>query len=331
MAKAGQGDLARLRWFHDIGFSREESPLARAQIGAALAAMGDRGRAHDSFVQAVKALGYTDQSDGYQSPLRDLAGVIALAYEAGEDGVARSLQSRLENTVRSPDDLNTQEEAHLLRAARSMLAAAGPMNIQATGAVPLGGGRWAIGHPAEARFINQGRGVIWRTVTVAGRPTSPPPQSGSNLRLDKRLFTLSGQPVDPAGLKQGQRVVVRLGLQASAQRPELMVIDDALPAGFEIDSTLTPDDAQGEKDEHGKPKAGPFSFLGKLSPASVQEKRDDRYIAALTVSGGKPFALAYIARVVTPGDYFLPGAEAHDMYRPAINAHTAPGRARITP
>jgi hypothetical protein len=331
MAKAGQGDLARLRWFHDIGFGREPSPLARAQVGAALAAMGDRGRAHDSFIQAVKALGYKDDDDWYQSPLRDLAGVIALAYEAGEGDIARGLQGRLENTVRAPDDLNTQEQAHLLRAAHAMLAAAGPLRIQASGAIPRGGARWAVGRLADARFVNQGSGVIWRTVTVTGRPIAAPRAGGVGLRLDKRLFGLDGAPVDAAKLRQGQRVIVRLSGQATAQRPELTVVDDALAAGFEIDAALTPADAQGEKDDHRKAKAGPFAFLGQISSASVQEKRDDRYIAALTLGGGKPFALAYIARAVTPGDFFLPGAEARDMYRPAIAAHTAAGRARIAP
>jgi uncharacterized protein YfaS (alpha-2-macroglobulin family) len=331
LAKAGQGDLARLRWFHDVGFGQERSPLARAQIGAALAAMGDKGRAHDSFVQAVAALGYRDPDDWYQSPLRDLAGVIALAYEAGEADLARSLQARLENSIRAPDDLNTQEQAFLLMAAHSMSASAGPIRIEASGAASLGADRWAVGNLTGARFANLGRGTVWRTVTVSGRPTTPPSAAAHGLTIDKRLFDLSGRPVDPVRLRQGDRVIVRLSGRAAAQRPELTVVDDALPAGFEIDSTLTAADAQGETDEHGKAKAGPFAFLGRLSPASVQEKRDDRYIAALALAGGKPFALAYVARAVTPGSFYLPGAEAKDMYRPAISARTAPGRTVIAP
>jgi alpha-2-macroglobulin len=263
--------------------------------------------------------------------LRDLAGVIALAYEAREYGVARGLLARLENTDRAPDSLNTQEQAFLLRAAHAMAASAGPVSIQAAGAVPLGADRWAVGRPADSRFVNHGRGAVWRTVTVSGRPTTPPPAASSGLTLDKRLFGLDGRPIDPLRLKQGDRFIVRLSGRAAAQRPELTVVDDALPAGFEIDSTLTPADAQGEQDENGKAKAGPFTFLGPLSSASVQEKRDDRYIAALNLAGGKPFALAYVARAVTPGSFYLPGAEAKDMYRPAISARTAHGRTVITP
>jgi uncharacterized protein YfaS (alpha-2-macroglobulin family) len=63
----------------------------------------------------------------------------------------------------------------------------------------------------------------------------------------------------------------------------------------------------------------------------VQEKRDDRYVAALTLPGDKTFTLAYVARAVTPGDFFLPGATASDMYRPAVSARTEARRTKIQP
>ena len=40
----------------------------------------------------MKSLGSRDDQDWYQSPLRDTAGVIAMAYEAGELVMARDLQ-----------------------------------------------------------------------------------------------------------------------------------------------------------------------------------------------------------------------------------------------
>jgi uncharacterized protein YfaS (alpha-2-macroglobulin family) len=331
MAKAGQGDLARLRWFHDIGFKDETSPLARAQVGAALAAMGDHVRAHDSFEQAVKTLGFRQADDWYQSPLRDLAGVIALAYEAGETGIARDLQGRLANAVRKPDDLNTQEQAHLLKAAHAMFAAAGPMSIQASGVQAQGASRFAVGRLADARFVNTGKGPIWRTVTVSGLPTTPPRAQSNGLQLDKALYTLTGLPIDPSAVKQGQQVIVRLSGHADREDSMLTVVDDALPAGLEIESVLRPSDGQvvGGGENKNTPQ-GRFPFLGQISEPSLQEKRDDRYVAAMTLDGAKPFILAYVARAVTPGDFFLPGAQAQNMYRPAVNAHTAAGRLKIT-
>ena len=63
----------------------------------------------------------------------------------------------------------------------------------------------------------------------------------------------------------------------------------------------------------------------------MQESRDDRYVAALDLAGNKTFALAYVARAVTPGDFYLPGAEILDMYHAGVNARTAGGRTQIAP
>ena len=47
----------------------------------------------------------------------------------------RILVGRLDGAVKDPDELNTQEKAQLLRAAHFMLQAAGPINVQGSGAV----------------------------------------------------------------------------------------------------------------------------------------------------------------------------------------------------
>jgi uncharacterized protein YfaS (alpha-2-macroglobulin family) len=325
MAKGGQGDLPRLRWWHDVQMKSEPSPLARAQVAAGLALMGDHARARSAFDQAVAALGYKEETDWYQSPLRDLAAIVALAYEAGEPDVARRLQTRLENTVRDPDSLNTQEEARLLQAAHAMLRAAGPVQIAAQGATPASGvagaPRWAVGRLAAAHFANQGKGALWRTVTVTGAPVSAPAPSASGVSLSKQLFTFRGESANPADLHQGDRVIVLVSGRSNQARTTALVVDDPLPAGFEVETVL------GEADA----KDGPFKFLGKLSAASVQEARDDRFVAAMALEGHKEFAFAYIARAVTPGDFLLPGAEAHDMYRPQVGARTAAHRTTIAP
>ena len=324
LAKGGKGDLARLRWWHDVQLKAEPSPLAKAQIGAGLAMMGDHARARSALRQAIGALGYRQEDDWYQSPLRDLAGVIALAYEAGEVDLARTLQGRLENAVKDPDALNTQEQARLLQAAHYMLKAAGPMRVQATGAIvlpPAGGGpRWAVGKLADAKFSNPGQ-AVWRMVTVTGTPVAAPPPQQNGIQLTKRLVSFTGGPVDLASLHQGDRVIVVVSGRSAQARSMALVVDDPLPAGFEIETVLGADDAQN----------GPFKFLGELSNPSAQESRDDRYVAAMALAGKGSFSFAYVARAVTPGDFLLPGAQARDMYHPALNARTAVGRVGIAP
>jgi uncharacterized protein YfaS (alpha-2-macroglobulin family) len=325
LAKAGRGDLPRLRWWHDVAMKSEASPVAVAQIGAGLAFMGDRARARSALRQAVGALGFRDDRDAYQSPLRDLAAVIALAYEAGEPQVARSLQERLDGAVEDPDRLNTQEEARLMEAAHFMLKEAGPIRIEAAGAAPLsaagGAPRWAVGRLADARFVNRGAGPLWRTVTVRGTPLAPPGTTANGLMVAKSFYNMAGGPVNLAAVRQGDRVIVRLGGRSITGRTLALAVNDALPAGFEIETTLSPDDAE----------KGPFKFLGKLSAADAQEARDDRYVAAMALPGAQPFAFAYVARAVTPGDFFLPGAEAVDMYHAGVSGRTTGGRLVVTP
>ena len=325
LAKAGRGDLARLRWWHDVHMKDDDSPLARAQIGAGLALMGDKARARSSFKRAVASLGYRDEADWYQSQLRDLAAIIALAYEADQGDIARGLQGRLENAVRDPDALNTQEQARLLQAASFMLKAAGVMRIDATGATALtsagGAPRWSVGRLADAVFTNKGSGALWRTITVRGTTVDAPGAAGNGLSVDKRFFTMQGGSVNLSALRQGDRVIVLVSGRSGQSRTVPLVVDDALPAGWEIETVLNPEDA----------KTGPFRFLGELSGADVQEARDDRYIAALDLPGSRPFAMAYVARAVTPGDFFLPAPEARDMYRPSVNARGSATRTTIAP
>ncbi|HEY1750995.1 MAG TPA: alpha-2-macroglobulin [Caulobacteraceae bacterium] len=339
LAKGGRGDLARLRWWHDVQMKSEGSPLAMAQVGAGLAMMGDAARARDALQHAAAAVGYkrpiwqlgpfvfVDDADWYQSPLRDLAGVIALAYEANQPDIARGLQDRLDGAVKDPDELNTQEKAQLLRAAHFMMIAAGPIDIQAGGPtvqMPAAGlsPRWAVnGRLADTRFVNAGAHPIWRTVTVFGTPIVTPPAEQHGLQVTKSYFSFAGGAANLASVKQGDRIIVRIAGGSQQGRTVALAVNDALPAGFEIETVLGPDDAD----------KGPFKFLGSLTTPKVQESRDDRYVAALDLAGGKSFALAYVARAVTPGDFYAPGVEILDMYHAGVNARTAGARTQIAP
>ncbi len=89
-------------------------------------------------------------------------------------------------------------------------------------------------------------------------------------------------------------------------RSTALVVDDALPAGFEIETTLGADDAQN----------GPFKFLGELTNPDVQEAATTATSPRWTspVRSRSPWP-TWRGRV-TPGEFFLPGATARDMYRP---------------
>ncbi len=330
LAKAGEADIGQLRYYHDTHLSNEPSPLARAQIAAALAHMGDRARSRNAFRQAERALGYRNTGDWYQTPLRDLAGVLALAAEAGETDLVNRLRQRLERDAPDANRLMTQEQAQLLLAANALLERAGPVNVSLNGEqmaerrIIADAQRLAAG----LVFRNNARGTVWRSLSLSGAPRQAPPAMQAGYTIDKRVFRMDGSIASLDSIRQGDRVVIVLSGQPEGARNYPTVLVDLLPAGLEIETTLGPADGAGSNWD-GSSRAGPFSWVGEISAAQVSEARDDRYVASANLTGS--FRFAYIARAVSPGRYAMPAAQVEDMYRPGVMARTDTGRITIAP
>ena len=142
------------------------------------------------------------------------------------------------------------------------------------------------------------------------------------MAIRKRIFDIQGNLVDLTNVQRGDRMVIALTM-APERRPRAQyIIADLLPAGFEIETVLRPEDAG---------NTGPYSFLGTLDRAKIAEARDDRFVAAVDANGSQTKRFAYIVRAVTPGAFTLPGVIAEDMYRPDVFARSGAGRVTIRP
>lgn len=89
------------------------------------------------------------------------------------------------------------------------------------------------------------------------------------------------------------------------------MVNDPLPAGFEIDNP-------------NLIRAGDLAsldWLGDVAETRMTEFRQDRFLAAVDWRGDQPFRLAYIVRAVSPGTFHLPAPSVEDMYRPDQRAH----------
>ncbi|WP_300376392.1 alpha-2-macroglobulin [Henriciella sp.] len=330
LAKAGKADMSRLRYLHDRELDEMESPLARAHLAAALSYMGDRSRAFSAFDAAEEALGYTNNGDYYQTPLRDLTGVLALAAETGFNEHVSRLARRLGEDTPDPSELSTQEKAFALLAVDGMTSdEADGLRISVDG---LGRGndndRRYMLNAAQATSdvsftLGGNSAAMFRTVMVRGQPSSAPPAVSSKLKVAKKLRTMTGSQVDTGRVRQGDQIIVAVELTPEQRRTNPVIIADLLPAGFEIETVLKPADGAREDGPDGA-----FSWLGEIDQANTAEARDDRFVAAVDVRDD-PVRLAYVARAVTPGAYVMPGVNAEDMYRPDVFARSAPGRLTI--
>ncbi|MCZ4298445.1 alpha-2-macroglobulin family protein [Henriciella marina] len=330
LAKAGRADISRLRYLHDRELERIESPLARAHLAAALAFMGDRSRAFSAFEAAEDALGYQNTGDYYQTPLRDLTGLIALAAEADFDDIVARLAERLGDDAPDPSELTTQEKAFALLAVNSMNDGGDGYRMEVEG---LGNGnnndrRYQLSEEqarGEVSFtLGQNGPAMFRTVMVRGAPSSPPPAVSADLRVTKQVRTLTGGAVDLGDVDQGDQLVVTVQITPEQRRTNPVIVADLLPAGFEIETVLKPADGARDGETNGA-----FAWAGEIDAAKTAEARDDRFVAAIDVRN-EAVRLAYVVRAVTPGDFVMPGVNAEDMYRPDVFARSAPGRVTIS-
>ena len=325
LARAGEADVGRLRYFHDQRIEEISSPLARAHVAAALALVGDRSRSQNAFNLAEAALGYSNPGDYYQTPRRDLAGLLALAAEAGDTERVQRLGDRVATELPAVDSLTTQEMAHLLLAANALTRDGQEVDIAASGAVTVRTeGRSFTMNAGDldqgAGFTNAASNPVWLTRVARGTPSQPPESTTSRLVVMKEILNTDGTQADLANISQGDRLIISIEIVNPEQRRAPLIVADLLPAGFEIEAIV-----QGSE---GGPN-GVYSFLGPIDSARIQEARDDRYIAAVEVYGRRREHYAYTVRAVTPGRFTIPGVVVEDMYRTDVFARTEAGEVVI--
>jgi alpha-2-macroglobulin len=332
LARHQRTSLDRVRYMFIKDRGKIESPLALGHLGAALQALGDRSRAKETFDLAETRIGFSNRFDYYQSPVRDLAGLIAVAGQAGvsDERIAR-LSDRLAREQIDPASLSTQEKVHLVLAVNALTKGKGAVAITTNRDQDLASvlGTAAISGGADAltgmSFTNAGEQPVWRTTLVRGPTFAAPPADARNLTAVKAIRTMRGGNVALDDVKQGDRLIVTLTLSPQENRVNPLIVEDLLPAGFEIEAILRPGDGASGADND---VSGPYAFLGEIAAANVAEARDDRFLAAIDVSA-KSVTLAYIVRAVTPGRFTLPGVQAVDMYRASVFARTAAGEVSI--
>ena len=101
-----------------------------------------------------------------------------------------------------------------------------------------------------------------------------------------------------------------------------LVLDDPLPAGFEIDNPHI----LGERRRRGARLAGARSPMSRTSSSAPTASSRRGTSAA---GGATEFQFAYIVRAVSPGTFLHPAALIEDMYRPERRARTDTGTVEV--
>jgi uncharacterized protein YfaS (alpha-2-macroglobulin family) len=320
--KASAGDL---RYYSDTQLDKFASPLARAQLAASLGLYGDAQRAEATFGSAYRLAqsapaGYTSRSD-YGSKLRDGAAMLALAAEARpEPALIPRMIQYVADARRETRYMSTQDEAWMLLAARAVQGASDDIRLEVGGTAHQGAyaKRLEGAQVAASPFtlINRGDQPVDAILTTVAAPIQPLPAGGDGFTIERTYYNMDGTEANVTDARQNERYVVVLKVNEANAWPSRVLVNDLLPAGFEIDNPRI----------MGSAELSNFEWLGETDAVHT-EFRDDRFIAAFDREQGssRDFTLAYVVRAVTPGVFTHPAASVEDMYRPQLSARTATG------
>lgn len=288
LARNGRAPVGELRYYLDTRLDRFTTPLAKAQLGAALAMVGDKERAETAFNSALEAFDKNDVSlarNDYGSDLRDGAALVTLASESG---IAKSESPRLVNVIAKAyanrHYTSTQEQAWMLLAAHAL-------GDQTKGAKLLVGGAPVQGSVVRSltpddlekglTIENDGNDSIDAVVSVIGAALNPEPAIAKGFKIERSFFTLSGEPVDlasasggTASVNQNDRFVAVVKIESDEATGRVLVVD-RLPAGFEIENPHLVDGGD----------IANLDWLKSSMKPEHTEFRDDRFVAAFNLAG----------------------------------------------
>ncbi len=342
LARNGRAPAGELRYYVDTRLDRFGTSLAKAQLGAALAMLGDRERAETAFRAALAHASQANDGarEDYGSSLRDNAALVTLASEVS---MMKSEAPRLADVIakafRAREFTSTQEQAWMLLAARALSEQARNTQLTINGTPHVG----ALARRVTASEIaagkltigNVGDNPVDAVVSVVGLAATPEPATAKGFSIERNYYSLDGRKIEmksaaggEGSVQQNDRMVVVVKVTASEKGGRILVVD-RLPAGLEIDNPRLVDSASLKS----------LSWLNTNVKPEHLEFRDDKFVAAFNFHGSRgrnsapqdSASVAYIVRAVTPGVFVHPAASVEDMYRPQRYARTAAGRLTVQP
>ncbi|HZH25581.1 MAG TPA: alpha-2-macroglobulin [Azospirillaceae bacterium] len=326
LARSKAIEAPPVRFFAETYGQQLQTDLARAQVAAAFAHLGDARRAQQ-FAEQIQlrrtaVYGVRD----YGSTLRDVAAAYVVLAESNAlpaDRLTR-LAEQLAALAGETPVYSAQEAGWLLRAARLVAERGGEMQLAVNDqpATVLNRPLYRRLDPSAPALdvVNAGQQTLNQMVTVVGVPQDPLSADRNGMAVERRILDMTGKPADLSKVKRNDLLVVVLEGSGNEGEVHQALIVDRLPAGFEVEAVRVAGSAQ----------LGGLSWLGELSEAQHVDYRDDRFVAAVELGPLSPtFRLVYVVRAVTSGDYALPATQLEDAWRPTLFARGTPGRVRI--
>ena len=338
--------IGTLRTLYNEHAKDAKTLLPLVQLGLALRTMGDKNLGDQALALALN--GKWDSAWGigdYGSTERDLAWSHALlvehqlmnpAWEAKVLPLGRNLTGRSRDQRWKGSYFSLDEAVSLVRLGVQLLQQpAEPLQgsfSSGDSRQPIASKRqysveFAAADLARTTAALESNGTLYVEWNSVGFSKTPPPADQSQVAISREYYSLDGAAWTGTSLKQGDRLLVHLRVQAERDIRDAVLVD-LQPGGLEVENLNLGDFSElAAVKIEGRPVTD-YTYGATLRR---QEYKDDRYLAAIDFSAwhGDNINLFYIARAVTPGDYVVPPPFIEDMFRPQVKGQGATVIARL--
>jgi uncharacterized protein YfaS (alpha-2-macroglobulin family) len=167
--------------------------------------------------------------------------------------------------------------------------------------------------------VQSGEGSCYYYWQASGVPLSPvAPEFDRGMKVRREYLDEDARPIDPTKLRLGDRVICVITAEAIDKSLYNVVINDLLPAGFEIENPRLKTSAR----LSWVPQSG--------ATVDYQDMRDDRLLIFTTLAPGQKSKFYYSLRAICAGDFKVPPIAAECMYNPLIASSASTGALTIS-
>jgi alpha-2-macroglobulin len=204
LAREGAAAVGDLRYYADVKGDDFSTPIAQAQLGAALGLLWRSGAGRRDVPQGRGKDGGADGPEteqlwrvDYGTRFRDAAALLTLAVEAGSNAIDR--EALTDRIATQGNVLSTQEATWALLAANALIDRPGADGITIDGQPADGPLVRVLDAGAVTPVVVRNDGPdTTLTVTTFGVPSEPEPAGGNGYAITRTYYTMDGQEVSVA-------------------------------------------------------------------------------------------------------------------------------------
>lgn len=175
------------------------------------------------------------------------------------------------------------------------------------------------GKELPLHIVKEGAGVLYAGIRMTYYPATPILPADEGIVVTKTLEVLSSAQRTPGTFPAGALVKTTLRVITPQQR-SFVVVDDPVPAGFQIvntslqtESTELGEMLQESREQEQQRWWGSFNY---------QQLHDDRVLLFADQLNAGVHTFTYLARAITPGTFSMPATHAEMMYEPEVFGRT---------